>query len=49
MNHDLRDAIWLNIYIIVWSILAITLFTLALALQYMIPSLFDSPASGHPY
>jgi hypothetical protein len=47
MNHDLRDAIWLNIYIIVWSILAITLFTLAL--QYMIPSLFDSPASGHPY
>jgi hypothetical protein len=47
MNRDLRDAIWLNIYIIVWSTLIITLFTLAL--QYFIPHLFDSPASSHPY
>lgn len=47
MKHDLRDAIWLNIYIVVLSVFMITLFTLAL--QYFVPSLFDSPASSHPY
>lgn len=47
MKRDLRDAIWLNIYIVVLSVFMITLFTLAL--QYFIPHLFDSPASSHPY